>query len=323
MEQTTLPEVFSVAVPLLILKASRAREILLAPLHGIKAVSSFVVSASQEQERSGSAKKSNSLPDAISLWALIERLFNVARPRTSRDGAGSARTTPRQEELSARGLSHASVRLPLSVGSPQALLERIDLLERKLAAAGISVPAETDWVQLVKTGTLPASPSGAPVARVAERVVEAALGRAGCDEKTEGLKGAFNLANRKVLCVGGRAALYPEYRRLVHASGGKLFFHRSEPRLDGDELTELLAQADMVVCPLDCVNHHAYFSVKRYCKHSGTPCAMLERSDIPTFCKGIATLARVTHCVPGNESNIRSTNPPSPVSPAWKRRVDV
>jgi hypothetical protein len=188
----------------------------------------------------------------------------------------------------------------------QALLERIHLLERKLADAHISVSHETDWVPLVKTAFASRT---APTAR-------AAMGPATCNEKRATLEGNFDLAAQKVLCVGGKAALYPEYRRVVEASGATLFFYRSDPRpaspTSGDGLPKLLSQVDMVVCPIDCVNHEAYFTAKRYCKYSGKPYVLLDRSDIPTFRKGVATLAELAAAQAGDETTAPPTEPSSP-----------
>lgn len=105
-----------------------------------------------------------------------------------------------------------------------------------------------------------------------------------------------NLAGRCILCVDGRAALYPEYRRLVETSGGNLLIYRSNSQGETrpPPLPALLAQADMVICPVDCVNHHAFFTVKRYCRHSGKPCVLLDRSGLSTFRKGVAALAALT-----------------------------
>jgi hypothetical protein len=188
----------------------------------------------------------------------------------------------------------------------QALLERIDLLERKLAEAHISVSHETDWVPLVKTDFA----SGIrPTARTA-------VGRATCNENGATLDSNFDLAAQKVLCVGGKAALYPEYRRVVEASGASLFFYRSDTRPTSlascHALPKLLSQVDMVVCPIDCVNHEAYFTAKRYCKYYGKPYVLLDRSDIPTFRKGVATLAELAAAKAGPETTTPPTEPFSP-----------
>jgi catecholate siderophore receptor len=100
-----------------------------------------------------------------------------------------------------------------------------------------------------------------------------------------------DLEGRCVLCVGGLAALYPEYRHVVETAGGKLLIYRGDQQHDSNCLPALLACADALLCPVDCVNHAAYFAAKYYCKHSGKPCALLKRSDLPTFRKGVEVLA--------------------------------
>lgn len=139
--------------------------------------------------------------------------------------------------------------------------------------------AETDRFPLIKEAAPPAPFSF-------EHSPSAASG-----EKGDGMCEESGIGGRCVLCVGGRAALYPEYRRVVEASGGKLVIYRNMPQGPGHHLPVLLDHADMVVCPLDCVNHTAFFTVKRYCRRSGKPCVLLDRSNLSTFRKGIATLA--------------------------------
>ncbi|MBA0014749.1 MAG: putative TonB-dependent receptor BfrD [Nitrosomonadaceae bacterium] len=100
-----------------------------------------------------------------------------------------------------------------------------------------------------------------------------------------------DLEGRCVLCVGGLAALYTEYRRVVETAGGKLLIYRGDQQHESNCLLALLACADALLCPIDCVNHAAYFAAIQYCKHSGKPCALLKRSDLPTFRKGVEVLA--------------------------------
>jgi hypothetical protein len=142
--------------------------------------------------------------------------------------------------------------------------------------------AETDGFPLIRESALPASFSF-------EHSPSAASG-----EKGDGTCEGSGIGGRCVLCVGGRAALYPEYRRVVEASGGKLVIYRNMPQGPGHHLPVLLDHADMVVCPMDCVNHTAFFTVKRYCRRSGKPCVLLDRSNLSTFRKGIATLAALS-----------------------------
>ncbi|WP_198140853.1 DUF2325 domain-containing protein [Nitrosospira sp. NpAV] len=110
------------------------------------------------------------------------------------------------------------------------------------------------------------------------------------DEKEPGC-GRSSLAGLCILCVGGRAALYPAYRHLVETSGGRFLIYRGDLQEKISYLPTLLTRADAVICPVDCVNHAIYFAVKRYCMRFGKPCAMLERSGLPTFRKGVEVLA--------------------------------
>lgn len=103
-----------------------------------------------------------------------------------------------------------------------------------------------------------------------------------------------HLAGRSILCVGGRSRLYSEYKQLTEQSGGNLMTFHGDPNDHLDNLPQLLEKADMIICPIDCVNHQAFFLVKYYCKYSGKPCVLLDRSEANTFCKGINRLITLT-----------------------------
>jgi len=102
------------------------------------------------------------------------------------------------------------------------------------------------------------------------------------------------LAGRSVLCVGGRIRLYPEYSQLVKSCDGCFMGFHGDSHDHLEDLPKLLKQADMIICPVDCVNHEAFFTVKHYCKHSGKPCVLLARSEVNTFQAGIGALVAMT-----------------------------
>ena len=102
-----------------------------------------------------------------------------------------------------------------------------------------------------------------------------------------------DISNKYVLCVGGRGKLYPEYRCLIESLGGNFLIYRGNQKGDTDRLPDLLTCADMVICPVDCVNHETYFAVKHFCRKSGKPCALLDRCDLTTFGKGVEILASI------------------------------
>ena len=111
------------------------------------------------------------------------------------------------------------------------------------------------------------------------------------------------LSGRSVLCGGGRMTLYPKYSQLIENSGGNFLTFRGDANDHLGNLLQLLNKTDMVICPVDCVNHEAFFVVKHYCQYSGKPCVLLDRSALNTFHRGINILANMI----ARESTIHSS----------------
>ena len=267
-----------VTVPFLIADAPRADEILLACLHGVEAMSAHLLSDLARDPARG-AQRHDSLASRIQTllekkFSHIIKRFKAGSETLFRQHAGLTRIARlREAEL-------RTTELKLAEGQ-QALLDRVDLLERELADAETSATHELAWAPLVKASAMSA------IAHITASTPDGNT----CDEKQISRSASFDLAGRQILCVGGRAKLYPEYQRLIETSGGSLLIYRNGSQNGLDHLPALLARADMVVCPVDCVNHHTYFTVKRYCKRSGKACVLLDRSGLPTFRKGVAVLA--------------------------------
>jgi hypothetical protein len=274
-----------ITFPFPITEARRADEILLAFLQGAEAMSMHLLHGRPRADVT--ASEGHDSPHSFSgrIQALLDKKFgHVIRQFFKVDGAlfltraGLTRMARRREAES----YIAELKL---ADSQQVLLKRIDLLERKLADAETRLTHEADWVPLIKAS---ATPAVSIAAFASDGNVPDCDVR---DEKQASVRANLDLAGRCILCVGGRAKLYPEYRRLVETSGGSLLIYRSGPRNDADHLSTLFARADMVVCPADCVNHYTYFAVKRYCTRSGKACVLLDRSNLSTFRKGVEALA--------------------------------
>ncbi len=148
--------------------------------------------------------------------------------------------------------------------------------------AKIFSPSETNWTPLIKVTNSPISVASSIVCKLNHHTRDKIL--------TSSNINSSNLSEKYILCIGGRGKLYPEYRCLVESLGGNLLIYRGNQKGDSDRLPDLLTYADLIICPVDCVHHETYFAVKFYCKKSGKPCAFLERSDLPTFCKGVEIL---------------------------------
>jgi hypothetical protein len=309
----------------MIAEAPRADLILLACLHAVEDLSAHLLSSLRQEAASGAGRanpyNAHSTDDSFTghLLTLLEKKFDqivksfsflrinrsaffLQRTGQARSMRGG-RTSNKCSFLPAEGAAAASK----PAGGHQALLSRIDLLERELADAEIPIPPETDWVPLVKVSAASGAPAAASRPGSSASAAESARSCDIPDERQADALAGFDLAGRCVLCVGGRAALYPEYHRMVEASGGRLLIYRRAPLHGGDHLPALLDHADLVVCPVDCVNHYTYFTVKRYCKYSGKPCVLLDRSGLPTFRKGVATLAALAMPPAGYGSPVQST----------------
>lgn len=97
------------------------------------------------------------------------------------------------------------------------------------------------------------------------------------------LSSTTNLNGKKVLYVGGRFRQAPHFRDLVEKLNGYLFFHDGG-REDGDRrLDELLPQADVVVCPIDCISHSAIGRIKRECQKLNIRFLPVRRASLSTL----------------------------------------
>jgi hypothetical protein len=87
---------------------------------------------------------------------------------------------------------------------------------------------------------------------------------------------APHLDDRAVLCVGGRQASVPVYRRLIERTGGRFLHHDGGDEDSAAKLDATLAAADLVICQTGCISHDAYWRVKDHCKRTGKRCLFVE-----------------------------------------------
>lgn len=103
-------------------------------------------------------------------------------------------------------------------------------------------------------------------------------------------KSGAHFAGRSVLCVGGQRHLYTAYRQIVEDAGGHFLCFHGSADTPLTELHTLLKDADMVICPIDCIRHEAFFLTKRFCERFNKPCVLLDKSRVTTFYNGIRML---------------------------------
>jgi hypothetical protein len=99
-----------------------------------------------------------------------------------------------------------------------------------------------------------------------------------------------NLDGRRVLCIGGKTSLMPQYRAVIEGARGDFAYHDGGIEHRVGRLSAMLAAADAVVCLAADCSHAAYRLAKRYCKAKGKPCALIANSSVTALVRCIGEL---------------------------------
>lgn len=99
---------------------------------------------------------------------------------------------------------------------------------------------------------------------------------------------AVSLADRAVLCVGGRTSAVPRYRQLVERTGARFLHHDGGTEDSTTRLDATLAAADLVICQTGCISHDAYWRVKDHCKRTGKRCLFVETPSPSALVRALA-----------------------------------
>jgi hypothetical protein len=95
------------------------------------------------------------------------------------------------------------------------------------------------------------------------------------------------LAQRNILCVGGRSGNVAGYRALVEQAGGQFAHHDGGLEDNVARLEASMAQADLVICQTGCISHSAYWRVKDYCKRTGKRCVFVDNPSVSSLARGL------------------------------------
>ena len=96
-----------------------------------------------------------------------------------------------------------------------------------------------------------------------------------------------DLCGKTVLYVGGQQKMVPHYRQMVEKYGGRFAHHDGGREVSRAMLPKLLCNADVVLCPVDCVSHYACLCVKQICKRYQKPFVMMRSSGLSSLAKGL------------------------------------
>lgn len=190
-----------------------------------------------------------------------------------------------QEHLA--GLRHATPDLPARLLLKQRLYEQTDraqALQRALNQAlslQLTAPPAAPAPQLAQT------PACWPAA--------AAATAAAADTTDGALAVVHALADKTVLCVGGRTATVPVYRRLIEATGARFLHHDGGEENKVQRLEATLGAAELVICQVGCISHDAYWRVKEHCKRHGKRCVFVDNPSASSLQRALGEVVTERH----------------------------
>jgi Uncharacterized protein conserved in bacteria (DUF2325) len=100
----------------------------------------------------------------------------------------------------------------------------------------------------------------------------------------------IRLAERSVLCVGGRSGNVATYRAMIERTGAQFAHHDGGLEDNAGKLEASLAAADLVICQTGCISHSAYWRVKDFCKRTGKQCVFIDNPSISSLQRGLQEL---------------------------------
>lgn len=97
-----------------------------------------------------------------------------------------------------------------------------------------------------------------------------------------------------ILYVGGRRNLYDKLRTVAGAQGVTLMLHDGGMEDSTTLLPAVIAQAEVVLFPVDHISHTATGIIKRFCRESGKPYMPLRSAGLSSFIASIGQIGAAT-----------------------------
>nr|WP_315595733.1 DUF2325 domain-containing protein [uncultured Cupriavidus sp.] len=91
------------------------------------------------------------------------------------------------------------------------------------------------------------------------------------------------LADKQIVYVGGRPGTISTIKALVERAGGRFQDHDGGLEDRKGRLPAMIASADVVVFPVDCVDHDSVNTLKRVCQHHGIAYHPLRSASVASF----------------------------------------
>jgi hypothetical protein len=101
----------------------------------------------------------------------------------------------------------------------------------------------------------------------------------------------IDLRDKTLLYVGGRPHQLPQLKKLAEGAGACFLHHDGGIEESNNSLAALVARADAVLFPADCVSHGAVATVKRICGQLGKDYFPMRSSGLSSFAKAVHRLS--------------------------------
>ena len=98
---------------------------------------------------------------------------------------------------------------------------------------------------------------------------------------------ALDLDGRHIAYVGGLTGSVGKFRTLTENLNGRFIHHDGGLENNSAGLGRVLNQADVVLCPVDCVSHGACLRAKRFCKQTAKTFVPLRSAGLSSFVAGL------------------------------------
>lgn len=102
---------------------------------------------------------------------------------------------------------------------------------------------------------------------------------------------AGQLHQRRILYVGGRPSSTPAIRDLVLRHGGEFLHHDGGLEVRKGLLASAVAKADLVVFPVDCIDHDSALQLKRLAERHGIAFVALRNASVAGFAAALTAHA--------------------------------
>ena len=97
----------------------------------------------------------------------------------------------------------------------------------------------------------------------------------------------LKLCGQCVLYLGGKAQQRRHFQALVESSEGRFLHHDGGRENCPHRISELVSQADVVMCPTDCISHGAMEKARALCAKQDKPIVFMQRASLSSFTRSL------------------------------------